>query len=49
MTNNIRIKICGLTCPEEAAFLNKNHVDFLGYESIFRHIIANGSYVAFVV
>ena len=28
---------------------NKNHVDFLGYESIFRHIIANGSYVAFVV
>ena len=28
---------------------NKNHVDFLGYVSIFRHIIANGSYVAFVV
>ena len=35
MTNNIRIKICGLTCPEEAAFLNKNHVDFAGMVLFF--------------
>lgn len=35
MTNNIRIKICGLTSPEEAAFLNKNHVDFAGMVLFF--------------
>ncbi len=31
----IKIKICGLTSPEEAAYLNKNHVDFAGMVLFF--------------
>ncbi|MCD7825053.1 MAG: phosphoribosylanthranilate isomerase [Clostridiaceae bacterium] len=27
----MKIKICGLTKPEEAAYLNENHVDFAGF------------------
>ena len=26
----MKIKVCGLTTPKEAAYLNKNHVDFAG-------------------
>ena len=31
----IKIKICGLTSPKEAQFLNKNHVDFAGMVLFF--------------
>ncbi len=31
----IKTKICGLTSPEEAAYLNKNHVDFAGMVLFF--------------
>lgn len=31
----MKIKICGLTKPEEAAFLNRNHVDFAGMVLFF--------------
>ena len=31
----IKIKICGLTSPKEAQFLNRNHVDFAGMVLFF--------------
>ncbi len=31
----IKIKICGLTSPEEAAYLNRSHVDFAGMVLFF--------------
>ncbi|WP_455719981.1 phosphoribosylanthranilate isomerase [Agathobacter sp.] len=34
-TTKIKIKICGLTSPDEAAYLNKNHVDFAGMVLFF--------------
>lgn len=31
----MKIKICGLTKPEEAEYLNRNHVDFAGFVLFF--------------
>lgn len=31
----MKIKVCGLTSPKEAAYLNKNHVDFAGFVLFF--------------
>lgn len=31
----MKIKVCGLTNPKEAAYLNKNHVDFAGFVLFF--------------
>lgn len=31
----MKIKVCGLTSPNEAAYLNQNHVDFAGFVLFF--------------
>ena len=33
--SNTKIKICGLTSPAEARYLNENHVDFAGMVLFF--------------
>lgn len=34
--SNTKIKICGLTSPAEAQYLNENHVDFAGMVLFFQ-------------
>lgn len=35
INSNTKVKICGLTSPAEARYLNKNHVDFAGMVLFF--------------
>ena len=36
--SNTKIKICGLTSPAEARYLNENHVDFAGMVLFFQRV-----------
>lgn len=35
LSESVKIKVCGLTKPEEAEYLNRNHVDFAGMVLFF--------------
>ena len=35
INSNTKVKICGLTSPAEARYLNENHVDFAGMVLFF--------------